>query len=124
VKTAKRIAKDMEKWAKTLNQKSKQTQPSNQPQPQPLQQQPSQHSVSIKTNVPSSTSEDVAFSMLQSSSAASSTTEDNKLTGFHEGSDSANEDDATLDENQLTDWSKLACLLCKRQFPTREKLTK
>merc|ERR1711983_140566 len=29
-----------------------------------------------------------------------------------------------LDEQQFTDWSKLACLLCKRQFPSREKLTK
>ena len=55
-----------------------------------------------------------------------------RLTGY--GSDSAEEGDqgnsagsasaSNLDEQQLTDWSKLACLLCKRQFPSREKLTK
>merc|ERR1712083_712080 len=28
------------------------------------------------------------------------------------------------DDSQHTDWSKLACLLCKRQFPTRDRLTK
>ena len=29
-----------------------------------------------------------------------------------------------VDESKLTDWSKLACLLCKRQFQTREILIK
>ena len=28
------------------------------------------------------------------------------------------------DEQQLTDWDKMACLLCQRQFPSREKLQK
>ena len=27
-------------------------------------------------------------------------------------------------EERLTDWSKLACLLCKRQFPAKETLLK
>merc|ERR1712001_153398 len=27
-------------------------------------------------------------------------------------------------EEKLTDWEKLACLLCQRQFPSKEKLTK
>lgn len=29
-----------------------------------------------------------------------------------------------LDESKLTDWAKLACLLCKRQFPSKEALTR
>ncbi|XP_014769656.1 RNA-binding protein 5 isoform X3 [Octopus bimaculoides] len=29
-----------------------------------------------------------------------------------------------LDEAKLTDWNKLACLLCKRQFPSKEALTR
>lgn len=29
-----------------------------------------------------------------------------------------------IDESKLSDWSKLACLLCKRQFQTKEILIK
>ena len=29
-----------------------------------------------------------------------------------------------LDESKLVDWDKLACLLCKRQFPQKETLQK
>lgn len=41
-------------------------------------------------------------------------------------SDSDGEDDSqnSVDESKLTDWSKLACLLCKRQFQTKEILVK
>jgi RNA-binding protein 5/10 len=34
------------------------------------------------------------------------------------------EDPGILDESKLTDWNKLACLLCKRQFQTKEILVK
>lgn len=48
------------------------------------------------------------------------------------GSDSEGDGDAGDDEpttvqaieEKLTDWTKLACLLCKRQFPARETLVK
>ncbi len=36
-------------------------------------------------------------------------------------SDSEGEDDGT-DETKLLDWTKMACLLCKRQFPSKEGL--
>lgn len=42
-------------------------------------------------------------------------------------SDSDGEDDSqggVVDESKLTDWNKLACLLCKRQFQTKEILVK
>ena len=35
----------------------------------------------------------------------------------------ATEEDA-FDEASLTDWTKMACLLCKRQFSTKEMLMK
>lgn len=41
--------------------------------------------------------------------------------------DSADEDEGSsgiVDESKLVDWTKLACLLCKRQFQSREILTK
>jgi len=147
VKTAKRIAKDMEKWAKTLNQKAaKAHQPLQQQQPP---QQQMQQAISIGMTSASaplsndsinilgagankSTTEDIAFSMLQSkndreqptaaSAAASKSSGLARLTGY--GSDDDDDDNGGMDDSQHTDWSKLACLLCKRQFPTRDKLTK
>lgn len=119
VKTAKRIAKDMEKWAKTLNQKkdaAKQSAAPVQPQqPEQLQKQ---------------NTEDLAFNILNKKeeipSAGSGLA---RLTGY--GSADEAEDEVITNtttnirgEEQHTDWSKLACLLCKRQFPSREKLTK
>ena len=39
------------------------------------------------------------------------------------GSDTEEEiEDVQQEERQHTDWSKLACLLCKRQFPSKEAL--
>ena len=38
------------------------------------------------------------------------------------GEDSGGEDD-NKEENH-TDWTKMACLLCKRQFPSKEALTR
>ena len=72
-------------------------------------------------------SEDVAFSMLQSKNdreqSAAAPSGLARLTGY--GSDDEDEDNGHgTDDSQLTDWSKLACLLCKRQFPTRDKLMK
>lgn len=32
------------------------------------------------------------------------------------------EEEAGEREERLTDWSKLACLLCRRQFPSKEAL--
>ena len=43
------------------------------------------------------------------------------------GGDSDEEEDPgvdPLDESKLLDWDKLACLLCKRQFPNKETLQK
>ena len=116
VKTAKRIAKDMEKWAKTLNQKKQQQQPV---QPQQPQQVPSG---SLEN-----TTEDVAFSILHNKQQENDSSLA-KLTGYGSedelGGPSEDNISSGLEEQQFTDWTKLACLLCKRQFPSREKLTK
>ena len=135
VKTAKRIAKDMEKWAKTLNQKAKGQPAATVAQTTAGTGGSLAHSVTIGKST-----EDLAFSMLQNKKDDNESTPSasslSKLSGY--GSDSGPEDQpdqqtnsasnsgeaVNLDEQQFTDWSKLACLLCKRQFPSREKLTK
>ena len=88
-----------------------------QPQPEQIQKQ---------------NTEDLAFNMLSKkedvSSAGSGLA---RLTGYgsadeaeDEAASSVSEAIAVAGEQQFTDWTKMACLLCKRQFPSREKLTK
>ena len=145
VKTAKRIAKDMEKWAKTLNQKSAKAQ--QQPQQPQMQPQAQAISIGVSSAAPppasaaqgasaNSNTEDLAFSMMQNRnererSVASKSPSGGlaRLTGY--GSDDNEDEDNSnggasggVDEQQFTDLSKLACLLCKRAFPSRDKLMK
>ena len=134
----------MEKWAKTLNQKAKgqpvvaapasvaasttPTSASNVSSPAATMASMSGsqvHSVTIGKST-----EDLAFSMLQNKKDSGLNNESSasglsKLSGYGSDSGPETEDqEVNLDEQQFTDWSKLACLLCKRQFPSREKLTK
>jgi len=111
VKTAKRIQKDMEKWAKTLNQRKDQSKSS---------------SVASPENSSSSSqkgAEDIAFQILQRKEEKP----DSGLPGLAGyGSEEEEEESSasSLAELKLTDWEKLACLLCKRQFASKEKLNK
>lgn len=118
VKTAKKIAKDMEKWAKTLNQKKEATKVNSAVS--------ATTSTEKKASTSSSGIEDIAFTMLNKKEGKKSFGEG--LAGLASyGSDSEEESNsaaAKTDEMQFTDFVKLACLLCKRQFPSKEKLLK
>ncbi|RWS06803.1 RNA-binding protein 5-like protein [Dinothrombium tinctorium] len=133
VKIAKKIAKDMEKWAKTLNQKKE-----------------SGKLVSIgHTNAnSSSTNEQVAINSFADTSNDSvnealnicEKKAERKEKSYFEGlneeqcaesndssRNSPSQDAASIIEAEqlrLTDWTKLLCLLCKRQFNSREQLIK
>ena len=50
--------------------------------------------------------------------AASST-----LVADYGGDDSGGEEETNKEDN-FTDWTKMACLLCKRQLPSKETLTR
>ena len=137
VKTAKNIAKQMEKWAKAQKKKEKAVAPSSAPEPEKSRIEKAREALNR--------SEDIAFSIMQgkqmpeaSPSSSSSMRRGaaaglDRLTGY--GSDSAEEEpqqrpppvaaaQAPPSDEQLTDWSKMACLLCQRQFPSKEKLQK
>ena len=118
VKSAKKIQKDMEKWAKTLNQRKDQSR--------------------APVDVPTAAngggsggkgSEDIAFNVLQRKDEAAGPGLAG-LAGY--GSDEEEEDKAgagagagmAVAEMKLTDWAGLACLLCQRQFKSRDQLTK
>merc|ERR1711915_678579 len=67
--------------------------------------------------------EDIAFQILQRKEEKP----DSGLPGLAGyGTDDEDEDSSStsLAEIKLTDWENLACLLCKRQFQSKEKLTK
>jgi RNA-binding protein 5/10 len=165
VKTAKRIAKDMEKWAKTLNQR-KEAAKTNQVTANPQSQPGGLTKINIGSNKYGTSdqnnagAEDIVFSMLNkrdgnsiSSNASnihsmsasnldqndeppppgsrplSSKFGDPGLTGlasYNSDSDeeSSNNLKSSSSDDQHTDWEKMACLLCQRQFPSIEKLTK
>ena len=113
VKTAKRIQKDMEKWAKTLNQRKDQT----------------KSAADVKSDNGNSSSqkgaEDIAFSILQrKEDQATSGLEG--LAGYasEEEEEVKNSSSMSIEEMKLTDWSSLACLLCKRQFKSQDQLSK
>jgi len=106
VKTAKKIQKDMEKWAKQLNQKSKGNTLSAPVQaPAPVMEPAAPER--------SGGMEDVAFSILQKKNI--------QTIAVEQGVDT--EDFSTL-EAQFSDWANFSCLLCKRAFPSKEKLMK
>ncbi|EEC04522.1 RNA-binding protein, putative, partial [Ixodes scapularis] len=120
VKIAKKIAKDMERWAKTLNQKkenAKQGLVASQPTGDERQ----------------SAAADAGFAVLEKhhtaperiAFGAMGPRESVLVPEYGAGSDSDSEaESGGVDESRLVDWAKLACLLCKRQFPSREVLTK
>ena len=134
VKTAKNIAKQMEKWAKTLNQKKDKSQTVAPSAPEP------EKSKIEKAREALNRSEDIAFSIMQGKPMPEASVSSlrrgaaglDRLTGY--GSDSAEEEPqqrpqptpqtAPPSDEQLTDWVKMACLLCQRQFPSKEKLQK
>lgn len=121
VKVAKKIAKDMERWAKTLNQKKEN----------------SRNAVSANSEPSQSRgAADAGYAVLERrelgepSSSYSATDDSSNLpvkgtpgtlvAAYGNDSDSENE----TDEDRFTDWNKLACLLCKRQFGNKDTLVR
>lgn len=115
VKVAKKIAKDMERWARTLNQK-KENARSNIVMEQPSDTGPSKGSA------------DIGFSVL--GSGPSLTTHVRELspppmTGDDFLLKRVAETEYAFDNDEgIIDWPKLTCLICKRRFPSAEVLNK
>lgn len=114
VKVAKKIAKDMERWARTLNQK-KENARSNIVMEQPTDTGPSKGSA------------DIGFSVLGS---GPSLTHVRELSPPPTAGDDflvkkVAETETNIDNDEgIIDWPKLTCLICKRRFPSAEVLNK
>lgn len=121
-KSAQQIAKDMERWAKTLNKQKE----SNKNSSGALRDEDRRECASA----------DAGFYLFEKKQMGAiempPTTEllrnqeqetpaKGDLVAPYSG-DSDPEEAAGDDESKITDWSKMVCLLCRRQFPTKEAL--
>lgn len=115
VKVAKKIAKDMERWARTLNQK-KENARNNYVMEQPLDTGSSKGSA------------DIGFSVLGAGpSLAQPVGLVRELSPPPVGDEFLvkHQEPAPIDDDDgIIDWAKLTCLLCKRRFPSADVLTK
>ncbi|XP_067316549.1 RNA-binding protein 5 isoform X3 [Pseudorasbora parva] len=123
-KTAQQIAKDMERWAKSLNKQKENFRSSF----QPISQEERKEAAAA----------DAGFSLFEKKQAgalerliteASKATEEEILSskvGLVAAYSGDSEPEECFDgddrEDKLTDWRKMACLLCRRQFPNKEAL--
>lgn len=127
-KTAQQIAKDMERWAKSLNR----------------QKENMRSAAGSSSRGPGrldeyreSASADAGYAVLEKKGALSerppSFLDQIRQSTEHSppqqpglvpaySADTDSEDEGDEKEGKLTDWVKLACLLCRRQFPSKEAL--
>ncbi|XP_072884845.1 RNA-binding protein 10-like isoform X4 [Hemitrygon akajei] len=129
------IAKDMERWAKSLNKQKENFKNSFQPL-----------SYMRESERRESASADAGYAMLEKKSSLAerqhvmmehlkrtsdkmrdddTRTKSSPLRGLvaaYSGESDSEEEPEEEQEERLTDWQKLACLLCRRQFPSKEAL--
>uniref|UniRef100_A0A669B9S2 RNA binding motif protein 5 n=1 Tax=Oreochromis niloticus TaxID=8128 RepID=A0A669B9S2_ORENI len=119
-KSAQQIAKDMERWAKSLN-KQKESIKST-----------AQGLGSFKDeDRKESAAADAGFSLFEKKRIGSfempslMTEQINDLVAAYNGDsdpDDNGSDRAADEEGKMSDWKKMVCLLCRRQFPTKDAL--
>lgn len=144
VKVAKKIVKDMEKWAKQLNQKKDMNQ-MQAPAPQ-IEEPPPSQMAPLKPLARSGGYADVGFSILENKDRITAATSslDSPLaaakppppqqqqmtkivSAYGSDSDTETNDAAAsmaMSENDYVDFEKLTCLLCKRAFQSLDILNK
>ncbi|XP_044065667.1 RNA-binding protein 10 [Siniperca chuatsi] len=143
-KTAQQIAKDMERWAKSLNrQKENMRSVSSSPAvgstalPPGYTRAPGHSRLDDRRE---SASADAGYAVLEKKGALSerppmfldqirqsaecSPPQQHGLVPAYSGETDSEEEGGEKDEREgrMTDWVKLACLLCRRQFPSKEAL--
>uniref|UniRef100_A0A3P9Q3N6 RNA binding motif protein 10 n=1 Tax=Poecilia reticulata TaxID=8081 RepID=A0A3P9Q3N6_POERE len=136
-KTAQQIAKDMERWAKSLN-RQKENMRSVSSSPAVGSSRGPGHS--RFDDYRESASADAGYAVLEKKGALServpsfldqirqstehSPPQQSGLVPAYSAESDSEDEGADKDEKEgrLTDWGKLACLLCRRQFPSKEAL--
>uniref|UniRef100_A0A8C6UNN8 RNA binding motif protein 5 n=1 Tax=Neogobius melanostomus TaxID=47308 RepID=A0A8C6UNN8_9GOBI len=125
-KTAQQIAKDMERWAKSLNKQKENFRSSF----QPISQEERKEAAAADAGfIMFEKKQAGALDRLMPDEEEAPTTSANSNKGLvaaYSGDSDPEEAGADLEaadgQDKLTDWKKLACLLCRRQFPNKESL--
>uniref|UniRef100_A0A3P9K622 RNA-binding protein 10 n=1 Tax=Oryzias latipes TaxID=8090 RepID=A0A3P9K622_ORYLA len=141
-KTAQQIAKDMERWAKSLNRQKENMRSGSSSAvgstslPPGYTRAPGHSRLDDQRE---SASADAGYAVLEKKGALSErpqsfldqlrqSTEQSPpqqhglVPAYSAETDSEEEGDKEDKEGKMTDWVKLACLLCRRQFPSKEAL--
>ena len=143
---AKKIAKDMEKWAKSMNQKSKEV--TSKPGSSNLNQEESSSSTSGSYNSLSLGNTGISLNISSVKDTSKPKLIEKNLLFDDNDNDTSSEivkkelprapvstaklppvkepeEERSIGQKlNLTDWNKLICLLCKRQFSSKEQLSK
>lgn len=117
VKVAKRVAKDMEKWAKTLNHRKEISKVA-------VNVEQASNSDSSTQNKQNSGSADVCFSVVGNREEHKS--KKSLVAAYESDAEEEQDQEETVsgEEKLQIDWDKLACLICKRQFNSKDILMK
>ncbi|XP_041835887.1 RNA-binding protein 5 isoform X2 [Melanotaenia boesemani] len=131
-KTAQQIAKDMERWAKSLNKQKENFKSSFQPISQEERKEAAAADAGYTLFEKKQAGLDrlmleVSRGLEEEPPISSVATSKVGLVAAYSGDSDPEEGGAELDggeggQDKLTDWKKLACLLCRRQFPNKESL--
>ncbi|KAM4721291.1 RNA-binding protein 5-like [Rhinophrynus dorsalis] len=132
-KTAQQIAKDMERWAKSLNKQKENFKNSFQPLGSRDEERKESAAADAGFALFEKKGSFLERQLLPDMMMMINNTEEEKppkraLVAAYSG-DSDNEEEperllSTVDEDKLTDYKKMACLLCRRQFPNKDALTR
>ncbi|KAM7005859.1 RNA-binding protein 5 isoform 2-T3 [Tautogolabrus adspersus] len=130
-KTAQQIAKDMERWAKTLNKQKENFKGSFQPVSQEERKEAAAADAGFilfekKAGGFDRLMPEVLRGPEEEPTTSSANSSKLGLVAAYSGDSDPEEGGAEVDgvegQDKLTDWTKLACLLCRRQFPNKEGL--
>ncbi|XP_056157694.1 RNA-binding protein 10 [Lampris incognitus] len=139
-KTAQQIAKDMERWAKSLNRQKENVRSVSSSPAVSSTAVPPGHTRAPGHDRRESASADAGYAVLEKKGALSeraqifldqirhtaehSPPQPQGLVPAYSGETDSDEEGGEKEEKEgrLTDWVKLACLLCRRQFPSKEAL--
>uniref|UniRef100_A0A8D3DVP2 RNA binding motif protein 5 n=1 Tax=Scophthalmus maximus TaxID=52904 RepID=A0A8D3DVP2_SCOMX len=128
-KTAQQIAKDMERWAKSLNKQKENFRSSFQPISHEERREAAAADAGFTLFEKKAGGLDRLMPEMPWAVEEEPPTSSSGLVAAYSGDSDPEEGGAELDggdvvQDQLTDWKKLACLLCRRQFPNKESLVR
>uniref|UniRef100_A0A4W4EN07 RNA binding motif protein 5 n=1 Tax=Electrophorus electricus TaxID=8005 RepID=A0A4W4EN07_ELEEL len=123
-KTAQQIAKDMERWAKSLNKQKENFKSSFQPISQEERKEAAAADAGFTLFEKKQTTglERLVSEAVKTTEEESSSSKVALVAAYSGDSEPEETPESEEKDDKLTDWKKMACLLCRRQFPNKDAL--